>query len=63
MPDDPALIAEYVAPPPCPRCGEPCFKVPVPTHPGDDAWIWGHDCWPEHSDGDIGAGPLAGASE
>lgn len=35
-------------PPPCARCGQPCFKVPVPAHPGDDAWVWSHDCPPAH---------------
>ena len=32
---------------PCPRCGDPMHKVPVPTEPGDTSWVWGHDCLPD----------------
>jgi hypothetical protein len=30
--------------PPCPRCGEPMFKIPVWMD--GDTWVWGHDCEP-----------------
>jgi hypothetical protein len=31
--------------PPCPRCGEPMFKVQ--DAPDSPEFVWGHDCEPE----------------
>lgn len=35
-------IDAYTAAPPCPRCGEPMFRVHDPDGPS----VWGHDCPP-----------------